>query len=128
MNSAQIWSTLITTVGVVATAVIQAIVAGRKDKLETRITSLESSIKKDMTEMKQALQKDIEDLREDESKEVLARCKSDLVTLMSRIRNGYKPTAEEIMILYETKELYNNKGGDSYVDDMFDGLKKEGLI
>ena len=128
MNSAQIWTTLITTVGVVVTAIIQAIVAGRKDKLETRINSLESSIKKDMNAMKEDLQKDIEDLRESESKEVLARCKSDLVTMLSRIHNGYKPTAEEILILYETKELYNSKGGDSYVDDMFDKLKKEELI
>ena len=30
--------------------------------------------------------------------------------------------------LYETKEKYNSLGGDSYVDDMFDGLKKEGKI
>ena len=47
---------------------------------------------------------------------------------MSRIQNGYNPTTEEKMILYETKEKYNDLGGDSYVDDMFDKLREGGKI
>ena len=48
--------------------------------------------------------------------------------LMSRIRNGYVPTVEEKMILYETKSKYNALGGNSYVDEMFNEIKKEGKI
>ena len=47
---------------------------------------------------------------------------------MSRIRNGYNPTTEERIILFEVKKKYNDLGGDSYVDDMFEKLKKEGKI
>ena len=60
--------------------------------------------------------------------EKLDRAKGDLVGLMSRIRNGYVPTTEERIILYETKEKYNALGGNTYVDEMFEKLKKEGKI
>lgn len=90
---------LITTVGVVLTTLIQSIANRKKDNI-------------------------LETLQQ----EILDRCKSDLVILMSRIRNGYIPTTEEKMILYETKKRYNDLGGDSYVDDMFEGLRKEGKI
>lgn len=74
------------------------------------------------------LKQDINCLKEMQDNETLNRCKSDLITLMSRIQNGYIPTSEEKRILIETKDLYNSKGGDSYVDDMFDNLKKKGMI
>ena len=32
------------------------------------------------------------------------------------------------MILHESKKKYNGLGGDSYVDEMFDNLVKEGKI
>lgn len=47
---------------------------------------------------------------------------------MSRIQNGQTITEEERRILIEEKEQYNKLGGDSYVDDMFDRLKKEGRL
>lgn len=90
---------LISTVGVVATTTIQSIANRKKDNILDTL-----------------------------QQEILDRCKSDLVILMSRIRNGYNPTTEEKMILYETKKKYNDLGGDSYVDDMFEGLRKEGKI
>ena len=37
-------------------------------------------------------------------------------------------TEEERRILIEEKETYNHLGGNSYVDDMFDRLKKEGKL
>lgn len=128
MKDAQIWTTLITTIGVIATALIQAIVANRNNKMKKQIEDLKDSTAKDIESVKAALQEDIKNLKKDADEEVINRCKSDLVTLMSRIRNGYKPTEEEKYFLYETKTIYNSKGGDSYVDSMFDGLKKEGLI
>lgn len=126
--NATIWTTLITTLGAVATVLIQSIVANRNSKLKKQIEDLQVSTTNDIKSVKEELKKDISNLKKDADEEVLNRCKSDLVTLMSRIRNGYKPTEEEKYFLYETKTIYNSKGGDSYVDSMFDGLKKEGLI
>lgn len=97
---------LISTLGVVATTLIQSIQANKKDNIETKLTSIQLALKE----------------------EKLDRCKSDLIVIMSRIQNGYVPTTEEKIILYETKKKYNDLGGDSYVDDMFEKLKKEGKI
>lgn len=49
--------------------------------------------------------------------------KTYLIDLMSRIKKGENVNSEQIRLLYELKETYNNAGGDSYVDDMFDNLK-----
>lgn len=54
--------------------------------------------------------------------------KTYLIDLMSRIQKGEKVNDEQIRLLYELKETYNNAGGDSYVDDMFDKLKTNKLI
>ena len=54
--------------------------------------------------------------------------KTYLIDLMSRIQKGEKVNDEQIRLLYELKETYNNAGGDSYVDDMFDKLKVDKLI
>lgn len=92
---------LITTAGVIATTVIQAIQASKKDSLESKLSKIQLALEE----------------------EKLDRCKTDLISIMSRIQNGYVPTTEEVRILYETKEKYNKLGGDSYVDDMFDKLR-----
>ena len=97
---------IITTLGVVATALIQAIQANKKDSISSKLTNIQLAL----------------------NEEKIDRCKSDLVVIMSRIKNGYEPTTEEKMILHETKKKYNDLGGDSYVDDMFEKLKKEGKL
>lgn len=97
---------LISTTGVIATTVIQSIQANKKDSIESKLTKIQLALEE----------------------EKLDRCKTDLIVIMSRIYNGYTPTNEEVRILYETKEKYNKLGGDSYVDDMFEKLKKEGKI
>ena len=71
---------------------------------------------------------ELENIRKSMNNETLSRCKNDLIVLMSRIKGGYTPTTEEKMVLHETKALYNSLGGDSYVDDMFNSLRKEGKI
>lgn len=78
--------------------------------------------------IKDTLKDELEDLKANLKDESLSRCKSDLVVIMSRIENGYVPTKEEVIVLYETKERYNKLGGDSYIDDMFEKLKKEGKL
>lgn len=56
-------------------------------------------------------------------------CKRFLIIEMTKIQDGaYKPNEEQKRMLYETKERYNNDGGDSYVDSMFEGLQVKGLL
>lgn len=107
----------ISTAGVIITTIIQTYNARKKDKIEDKLELIRKEFKAE-----------IKGLKTDINNETLGRCKSDLVSIMSKIQNGYIPTNEERRIILETKELYNNKGGDSYVDDMFDTLKKEGKL
>lgn len=56
-------------------------------------------------------------------------CKRFLIIEMTKIQNGtYIPNEEQKHMLYETKELYNHKGGDSYVDAMFERLQAENKL
>lgn len=56
-------------------------------------------------------------------------CKRFLIVEMTKIQDGaYRPNEEQKRMLYETKERYNNDGGDSYVDSMFEGLQAKGLL
>lgn len=98
--------TVITTLGVLATTLIQKHEANKKTKIETLLS----------------------DIKIDIQKETLNRCKADLINAMSEIHNGTKLTEEQRRIIYEEKETYNKLGGNSYVDEMFDRLKKEGKL
>ena len=109
--------TAITTVGVVITTLIQSSNARKKDNIEAKLDNI-----------RKLFNDKIDSLKENLNQETLARCKADLVSLMSKIKNGYTPTVEEKLILHESKKKYNDLGGDSYVDEMFDNLVKEGKI
>ena len=52
-----------------------------------------------------------------------------LVNEMTKIKDGYYvPNEEQKKLLHECKKEYNDLDGDSYVDDMFDDLRKEHLL
>ena len=56
-------------------------------------------------------------------------CKRFLIVEMTKIQDGtYTPNEEQKRMLHETKKTYNNKGGDSYVDSMFEKLQAKGLL
>ena len=56
-------------------------------------------------------------------------CKRFLIVEMTKIKNGtYVPNEEQKHMLHETKTRYNNNGGNSYVDSMFEGLQDKGLL
>ena len=97
---------IITTLGVISTTLIQTIQANKKDSIESKLDNIRNALEK----------------------ETLNRCKVDLINVMSRIKNGYLPTEEEKRVLIEEKEEYNKLGGNTYVDEMYNSLKKEGLI
>ena len=107
----------ISTFGVIATTAIQSYQARKKDNIEKKLDSIRKEFKTELHSLKQSV-----------NDETLARCKYDLISIMSKVQNGYVQTIEEKRILIETKEIYNKRGGDSYVDDMFDTLKKEGKL
>ncbi len=97
--------------------VIATITTNNNNKIDDKLTKISVSFDKSLRDLKVAI-----------NNESLDRAKNDLIVVMSRIKNGYVPTPEEVMVLYETKEKYNKLGGDSYVDDMFEKLKKEGKL
>ena len=92
-------------------------IKGVKKEIKDSIQKTETNIKADIMKVRNSL-----------SEETLNRCKVDLINVMSRVQNGSKITEEERRILIEEKEQYNKLGGDSYVDDMFERLKKEGKL
>lgn len=56
-------------------------------------------------------------------------CKRFLIVEMTKIQDGaYTPNEEQKRMLHETKKTYNDKGGDSYVDSMFEKLQTRGLL
>ena len=70
-----------------------------------------------------------EKLHEEIVNSKLTQSKRFLITEMSKIEQGvFTPTVNEKRTLAEAKDEYNKAGGDSYVDDMYDNLKKAGLI
>lgn len=74
---------------------------------------------------------------EDEDRKIHAKldqmemdnCKRFLIVEMTKIQDGaYTPNEEQKRMLHETKKTYNDKGGDSYVDSMFERLQAKGLL
>ena len=56
-------------------------------------------------------------------------CKRFLIVEMTKIQDGaYVPNEEQKRMLHETKKTYNDKGGNSYVDSMFERLQVKGLL
>ena len=56
-------------------------------------------------------------------------CKRFLIVEMTKIKDGtYIPNEEQKRMLHETKTRYNNNGGNSYVDSMFESLQDKGLL
>ena len=120
----EIWIALISGLCVAIPNVIATLSSNKKEKFD----NVEKNIKKELEVVQNNLNANITKVKTAVKEESLNRCKADLINAMSRIQNGYAPTEEERRILIEEKEQYNNLGGDSYVDDMFDRLKKEGKL
>ena len=109
-------------------AAVPNIIATLSTNRKENIKTLEKNINKNIKDLEVSLKADNTKTRNQLKEETLSRCKVDLINAMSRIQNGYDPTEEERRILIEEKETYNHLGGNSYVDDMFERLKKEGRL
>lgn len=59
----------------------------------------------------------------------MENCKRFLIVEMTKLKDGaYTPNEEQKRILHETKKRYNDRGGDSYVDSMFEDLQEKKII
>lgn len=59
---------------------------------------------------------------------ILENDKTYLTDFLSDVEAGEPKSQIQIRRAYEIKEEYNNKGGDSYIDDKWDELVKKGIL
>lgn len=108
--------------------IVATIVNNKKNNMDNLKSELKKEFNKSISDLETKIKNKFLKLEESQNEEKLDRCKVDLINTMSRVQNGYTLTEEERRILIEEKSKYNKLGGDSYVDDMFDRLKKEGKL
>lgn len=98
------------------------------NKLEEQ-KKLTDNINKNIQELRAESKSDDARISQKLDDHELSSLKRFLITEMTKIKNGsYVPSDEQRRIIYEAKEQYNALGGDSYVDDMFDDLRHQGLL
>lgn len=87
-------------------------------KVNTKIDSIKEESKKDDEKLNEKLD-DIE----------MQNCKRFLITELMKVKDGtYIPNEEQKRMLHETKTRYNDRGGDSYIDSMFDELVEKHIL
>ena len=114
----------ITAVCSLLAVIIQVRGAGKQKKQDDLVKNIDGKL----DVMKSASEERAKALWDSITEHQLRYFKDELVGTLSRIENGYKPTTEEKHILHEQKARYNELGGDSYVDEMWDKLIKKELI
>lgn len=122
---------IITQFGVMFAALcslIGIIVQARQSGKAKKSDALMETMDKKLDVMKERSKQADEEIKSSMMEHHLRYYKDQLVSTLSRIENGYKPTTEEKHILHEQKAKYNELGGDSYVDEMWDKLIKKDLI
>ena len=66
--------------------------------------------------------------KEDMKKHILDADKTYLINFLSELENGIQKTDVKIKRAYEIYERYTQNGGNSYVHDKWDEVKKKGLL
>lgn len=86
--------------------------------VNSKIDSIKEESKKDDAKLNEKLD-DIE----------MQNCKRFLITELMKVKDGtYIPNEEQKRMLHETKTRYNDRGGDSYIDSMFDELVEKHIL
>lgn len=122
---------ILTQVGVIFSAlcsVVIVIIQVHSSSKGKKTDNLMKTIDGKIDDMKKESERKDRELRDSIDAQRLRYFKDQLVSTMSRLENGYKPTIEEKHILHEQKAAYNELGGDSYVDEFWDRLIKKDLI
>lgn len=127
---------LIATLGVAIIGLVGIMIQTKsKEKTESistkqeALSEIQSSILSKIEALREESKKDDIRLNEKLDKKHLNDLKRFLITEMSKIQNkDYVPNEEQKSILKEAKKEYNDSGGDSYVDDMYEDLREQKLI
>jgi len=113
---------LIATLGVAIISLIGVLIQNKSKTKQETIESKLDSLRKESKDDDIRLNKKLD-------KKHLNDLKRFLITEMSKIQNkDYIPNEEQKSILKEAKKEYNEYGGDSYVDDMYEDLREQKLI
>lgn len=98
-------------------------------KIDDNKTILEQ-VGKQIEELRQEMKENDANINKRVDEISLDMIKRFLVYRLSDLQDGKDGplTEEQKRILYETKEVYNELGGDSYVDTMFERLEKKDIL
>ncbi len=103
-----------------------------QNKSNNKLKSQEELLKtvdEKINQLKEQSNKKDEELNKKLDNMDMENCKRFLIVEMTKITNNYYiPNSEQKRILKETKEIYNAKGGDSYVDDMYNDLRDKKIL
>lgn len=87
------------------------------------------SVKTEVNDLRKESKADDKKLNEKLDDIEMQNCKRFLLVEMTKILDGtYIPNEEQKRMLKETKERYNERGGDSYIDDMYVDLRDKKLL
>lgn len=84
-------------------------------------------LSKVINEELEPIKKEIKKVKEETAKNNLSSIKTDLINLMELADKGTISTEQKIRS-YELYDYYSQHGGNSYVHDKWEKLKKEGKI
>lgn len=79
-------------------------------------------------EILKEVQKNRDDYRKEMSAHILENDKTYLTDFLSDIEAGEPKSEIQVRRAYEIKKEYNEKGGDSYIDDKWEELIKKGIL
>ena len=97
--------------------------------VQTRAKIKQESISDKLDMLRKESKEDDARLNKKLDRHILLSDKRWLVNEMTKIKEGtYVPNEEQKYLIHETKKQYNDVGGNSYVDSMFDDLIHKGLL
>ena len=113
--------------GTISTIIV-AIITGIVTIINTIISKKTSKKVDSISDLK----KDIADMREESKKDMLEHTldadKTFLINFLSELENKIDKTDIQIKRAYEVYERYSKNGGNSYVHDKWEEVKRKGLL
>lgn len=122
---------LISAVSAIGVALIGRTVSknNKKDEKERKNQlAIQQETKKIIADFKEENRKENQKILQSIKEDRLMNDKRWLLDFLTRVQNGEKMSEEQIYMAYETKERYNNNGGDSYIDDLWEKNKELDLF
>lgn len=97
--------------------------------LQTHSKEKQQSIENKLDAFREESARADQEIRDALTESRLNALKRYLISELTKIQSGHlKPTEEQKRVLKEAKDTYNGLGGDSYVDELYEDARKNGLI